>query len=83
MIKAWRVSLQQQQQKTMEHCLSYQAIATIYDIHCQILLIINVIGAGGHLYIYMCVYMIPKSLNDILAVYSPFQTLIVDLSSHL
>ena len=41
------------------------------------------IGTGVHLYIYMCVYDPPKSLNGTLAVDLPFQTLAVDFSLNL
>ena len=35
------------------------------------------IGAGVHLYLYVCVYMTTKSLNDTFVVDLPFQTLVV------
>ncbi len=40
-------------------------------------------GVGVHIYICICMYVMPKNLNGILAVDSLFQTLAVGFSSNL
>ena len=43
------------------------------------------IGVGVHMCMYVCMYVCDpnQNLNDILAVNSPFQTIVIDFSSNL